>query len=386
MTVNTVQDGINYIFFFLSSSLSSPSSRDRSVSNDSFKMDPNEIERVTHPQSSQIYTVVSKPFKQDERSKPEDDNKLKPRPPLLKPHFSHGDVIDGPIRNHRDSKSPTHDKPAKGVSTSNVRQMPSRPPPPAKVLNRFSQASSPAPPPVSSKPAIGNPPLSRSTPSPKLPPGLVSQLSDDANYSEVPDDLSPSPESNNSPVHQVLVPKQIKQVFPAKDAEDRISLSPKHVQQKPKPPPAKKKPNVVSPLENKGVQYRVAQLGKAGPRKPSYAEIQPNLEIHIEPLPNRTSAVDNDMWVRVKFPTMPPVPQGDGSLGRKSSSSSNLTSTIGSDVYSNLADLSINPDELVESQRRDSQRRHSFSEGDSRLVVIKATAANRWGYEVWKEV
>ena len=41
--------------------------------------------------------------------------------------------------------------------------------------------------------------------------------------------------------------------------------------------------------------------------RPSYAEVEPNFEITVEPVPNRVSQTDSDntMWMRVKYPTMP---------------------------------------------------------------------------------
>jgi hypothetical protein len=117
----------------------------------------------------------------------------------------------------------------------------------------------------------------------------------------------------------------------------------------------------------------------AKPRhRPSYTEVDPDQEIRVEPVPIRMSATDNDMWVKVKYNTAGRPPQQD-SLGRRSSSSSNLTNTMtsasGSECYSNLAELMINVS-APSTPGSSSQRRHSFTEGDGKLI-IKASAANR---------
>ncbi len=115
--------------------------------------------------------------------------------------------------------------------------------------------------------------------------------------------------------------------------------------------------------------------------QPSYDEIPLNQEISVEHLPNRQSAVDNDMWAKVKFPDVP-VPLNSDSIGRRSSSSGNLTMTSnsGSDFYSNLADLDITPGAEGTSEERERaesiQRSRSFSNHER--VFIKATNANRY--------
>ena len=117
--------------------------------------------------------------------------------------------------------------------------------------------------------------------------------------------------------------------------------------------------------------------------QPSYDEIPLNQEIAVEHLPNRQSAVDNDMWAKVKFPNVP-VPFKLDSIGRRSSSSGNLTMTSnsGSDYYSNLADLDITPgaedtsEERARARAESIQRSRSFSNHER--VFIKATNANRY--------
>ena len=71
----------------------------------------------------------------------------------------------------------------------------------------------------------------------------------------------------------------------------------------------------------------------------SYEETDLDQEMCVEPLPVQMSAMDNDMWVKVKYEN----------LGRRSSSSSNLTTIV------------------------------SGSEGDGKLIIKASTsAANRY--------
>ena len=113
--------------------------------------------------------------------------------------------------------------------------------------------------------------------------------------------------------------------------------------------------------------------------RPSYTEVDPDQEICVEPLPVQMSATDNDMWVKVKYKQLP----HQDSLGRRSSSLSNLTNTMsqmsafGSDCYSNLAELMINVTAPLGTPESSDQRRHSFTEGDDNNLFIKASAANR---------
>ena len=114
----------------------------------------------------------------------------------------------------------------------------------------------------------------------------------------------------------------------------------------------------------------------------SYTEINPDQEIQLESLPVRMgSATGNDMWVKVKYNAPDQRPQQPDSLrlGRRSSSTSNLTNMMtsapSSDYYSNLAELRINVT-APSTPGSSGQRRHSFTEGDGKLI-IKASAANR---------
>ena len=117
---------------------------------------------------------------------------------------------------------------------------------------------------------------------------------------------------------------------------------------------------------------------------PSYVEVNPNQPIVIQPLPLRHSAQDNDMWAQIKF-QMLPMPHLDSPL-HCSSSTSDLTSCSSSDYYSNLADFSLGVESteeiLVSSSSSHQLRRHSFSEGDERLIVKDTASRCVQGYVV----
>ena len=129
-----------------------------------------------------------------------------------------------------------------------------------------------------------------------------------------------------------------------------------------------------------------SQLSQAPPpmnfkrqHSPPYTEIDPDQEIQLEPLPiQMSSATDSDMWVRVKHNVADQRPQQPDSirLGRRSSSTSNLTNAMTSASGSDcLAELMINVT-APSTPGSSGQRRHSFTEGDEKLI-IKASAANR---------
>jgi tensin len=97
-------------------------------------------------------------------------------------------------------------------------------------------------------------------------------------------------------------------------------------------------------------------------RKPTYDEISLDQQMRLQPVTPRYIGHDSDSgWCKFKFQTLP----SKGDTGHRSSSSSNPT--LGSncgDMYSNLGDLFVGGAFV-----RESQRRHSFTEGDERIVV-----------------
>ena len=375
------------------------SSRDRSVSNDSFKMDPEDIERIAHPSSDQVYTVVNRSPKPTKRN-----NKTHAQsPPESAGRPSSGHLAD---RRQNDAAS-------KRLSSSNVNAPKVRPSP------RY-----PPPPPPNRKP----PQLVREPPN--------SNDADEHDYSDVPDEFSSSSPEPLSPVHQqtsptnhapshskpVVAPRRSKEDLfgggggggdsdkskprppskpaalkkpavlglgygagtpsPRPESPVRLRRSPsphRSPLSPPSPCPLSMQPKVGSTTSPEPVQKSPTSVAKAKPRhRPSYAEINPDQEIQVEPVTPRMSATDNDMWVKVRYNSGPPH---HDSLGRRSSSSSNLSNTItsntGSDYYSNLAEIAINVQSAGSTGGSSGQRRHSFTEGEENKLIIKASAANR---------
>ena len=425
--------------------------RDRTESS-SFQMDPSDIERVTH--KSQVYTVVSRPFKQGERD------------PKVKPYKSSADIP--PAAQQR----PPPKKKEPGLSYF----PPARPPPP-HLLRKQASADC-----IMSDVHFGVshlrgggggiPPPTLPPPRPPSEPSGLRTDDDYADYTEV-DDTSPISSTDNSPFHRPagVPPMQIKQqAGHAKKSSldsDKILLDvqaqshalPTHSSQakaiehgsaKPIPPtkptehaqkPAlASKPSDIArehkkqelhqkyskireelirkqghsdapvskgaanisgssqaagagpvakdrPAQRKKPEYKENVKAHVRPKppkghklrsRPSYAEVEPNFEITVEPVPNRVSQTDSDntMWMRVKYPTMPK--KGE-SMGKRSSSSSNITSN--SDYYSNLAELQLDPSSggagALEGSGTDSmgRRRHSFSEGEERMIIRASTGS-----------
>ena len=238
---------------------------------------------------SQVYTVVTK---RSVTPDPTTNQKVrkKPPPPSRRPP-------------PRSSKSPPSN-PSQPIS------IPTKPPPPKNVLNKFSPSARPTRPPPPTKPAR-----------PKVPFDET-----DVDYDEVDDDDFP--------------------------------------------PVGEAKPNVIQNAGNNPQNVRERR------HIPSYDEVVPDQHILVEPLPLRQSAHDNDMWAQFKFQTLP-TPRSD-SLTHRSTSSSNLTTLSSSDYYSNLADITVgigsSGEMLASSYSPHQPRRHSFSEGEERLIVVKGTA------------
>lgn len=393
------------------------SSRDRSISNDSFKMDPVDIERIVHPSSDQMYTVVNRVTKPNDQI---------PKP-LMKHHStSTPDVTERPGSSNSDRRQ--DGGVSKYPSSSNISVAKGRPhgagggPPVA--CPRY-----PPPPPPNKKP----PQQSRQP--------LNYNNNDEHDYSDPADDLSsPSPDPL-SPLHLLsptsIAPSHSKMHVPShqrskEDLFSGVAIGGGREQSKPKlaakPVPRKKPMGLVvmgrpetqpgvrmnsppserppspfrSPLRPPTSPKQKSQLSQVSPEppkqqppppppssiaatnakprhRPSYAEIDPDQEIKVEPISPRLSATDNDMWVKVKYSSRH---FHYDSLGRRSSSSSNLTNTMnsasGSENYSNLAELTIDlPAGGGSTSGSNTQRRHSFTGGDENMLIIKASAANR---------
>ena len=433
------------------------SSRDRSVSNDSFKMDPEAIERVTHPTSDQVYTVVNrsaagvfKPAAANERTHKTTDSQG------IKSYSSTPDVVERPSSSAAAERRRQQERASKRLSGSNVPAVVpvprGRPGTPGRVIPDMGGVGiigpRHPPPPVPSKryaQQLWREPHDSTTDANNI---------DEHDYSDVPDEFSsPSPEPL-SPVRQTSPPNPPPPTSSAPSAQSHRSKPPVAARRsredvfssnepsklKPGSKPApRKKPGALaiakgagaggvggrtesqqpiaardsSPFRNpllppttgrpvspqrivlsqaspespKQLQQQLSQQGQVNPpasnsklrHRPSYTEVDPDQEIRVEPVPARASATDNDMWVKVKYNTGSRAPLQD-SLGRKSTSSSNLTNTMtsasGSDCYSNLAELMINVT-APSTPGLSTQRRHSFTEGDEKMI-IKASAANRY--------
>ena len=433
-------------------------SRDRSVSNDSFKMDPEAIERVAHPSSEQVYTVVSR--NAGGPLKPAAPNERAPRSGHgMKPHSSSPDIIERPSSSAAVAadrrKLQQQDGINKRFSASNVSSVPvpkGRPGTPGRIFTDAGGGGKfgigpqhPPPPPPNKRPTQQQ--------QQREPFSSTTELhdADEHDYSDVPDEFSsPSPEPL-SPLRQTSPPNSNPPLPSAsshshhprppvaarRSKEDLFSSGAKPAPPKkpgalaiskggpvtgsggvgagagasrqesqqavaaranspfrvPLLPPTSARPlspqrrplsqaSPEPPKQQKQQQRQQPQAPtptNAKPRhRPSYTEVDPDQEIRVEPLPARASATDNDMWVKVKYNTAGRPSQQD-SLGRRSSSSSNLTNTMtsasGSECYSNLAELMINVT-APSTPGSSGQRRHSFTEGDGKLI-IKASAANR---------
>ena len=326
------------------------------------------IERIPHPQSEQLYTVISRPVK--EESQP-----CKPKVPR------------SAEATREDVKSPFRPIP------------PTKPPPPAKVLSKLPPNKPARPPPPSKSPPLASnpPPQSKPVPPPKIP---VSEGLDDVDYAEIDEDEPVTPEATTAEPFKMVRPETPKQAKPepmklvrpetpkqAKPEPMKLVRpeTPKQAKPEPmklvrpetpkqaKPEPTKEATKLDKPeVRSKPVKPTrpplevVEQRSKVKKTKPSYDEINIDQFIVLEALPSRESAQDNDMWMKFKFKTLP-SPRPD-SISHRSSSSSNLTSGGSSEYYSNLADLQIGSAFIGETQRR-----HSFSSSDD-MLVIKGTA------------
>ena len=432
-----------------------PSSRDRSVSNDSFNMDPEAIERVAHPSSEQVYTVVNrstggafKPVTPNVRGAPKSGQGIKT-------HSSSPDIIERPSSSAAaaDRRKLQLDGLNKRHSAANMPSAPipkARPGTPGRIFTDVGGGSGvgprhPPPPRPNRRPGQQQQQQQQREP---LSSTAEAHDADEHDYSDVPDEFSsPSPEplsplrqtsppnpppstttshSSQHPKPPVAARRSKEDLFSsgAKPAPPKkpgalaigkggpspssasasgggVGGSRQESQQQPPagvvarasspfrvpllPPtaarplsPQRRPVSQVSPEPPKQQPQAPSPVHAKPRHRPSYTEVDPDQEIRVEPVPIRMSATDNDMWVKVKYNTAGRQPNQD-SLGRRSSSSSNLTNTMtsasGSDCYSNLAELMINVT-APSTPGSSGQRRHSFTEGDGKLI-IKASAANR---------
>ncbi len=289
-------------------------------------MDPELIERVApHPQSEQLYTVISKPLKAEHRRE---------SPTVGK--------VSQPAVGEKEGSPPLRLVP------------PTKPPPPTKVLNKLAQPSGkPARPllPPSRASKLSNPPPSCKPP----PPPTSSSPPPTSKPPPPPKGNSPSPTSKPPPPPKSGAGLDDPDYADIDEEEVEEDVKHEHIRQiKPGQPDRQDK------------VFLVKRPQRRSGKQPSYDEVTPNLPIVVEPVPPRQSAgATDDLWGKFKFQTMPSV--RSESISRRSSSSSNLTTGSSSEYYSNLADLQIGSAFVGETQRR-----HSFS-GEEK-IVIKGTA------------
>ena len=332
--------------------------RDRTVSTDSYTMDPELLERVAPPYSEQLYTVINKPVRHQNsrgeelteaggQAKPKGGSPKQKGPPPSRP----------PPPTKRPSESPPLPIPASGK--------PTRPPPPAKPPSVNPPTKLPSVNPPAKAPSV-NPPTSK----PQPPQKVRCLLSHTRTYlpameyymymyiSCVACKRSLLTVRTHKFMHctrthiHVHTHTHTQQVQVRVDEEDYAEID-DDLDEEPRDKP------LIQIQQMKPLKRTKPPVAKPTRKKFSYDEINIDQRIVLEQLPPRQSAQDNEMWMTVKFQTLP-TPRAD-SISRRSSSSSNLTS---SDYYSNLADLSLASGFVGETQRR-----HSFSSWDDRIVI-----------------
>ena len=369
-------------------------------------MDPEDIERITH--QSELYTVVNKSFKRGGSQREREPSQLQPQKAAsdvhevglarskLKMKYPSLESVDGaqssqptpPI--HHQQQQPQQ-RPRFGGGRKDEKNhypLPSRPLPPPHILHKQKSetevlnclASSPNSRPISS---------------------VMLDVKHRIDYDGFDKDDSPVSSEGSSPLDQAegggnnlpLVSKYLSKSHGEQD------MQPFH--QRPNKPIPAARHNKKQELHLKYTKIREQLMQKqasdetratggegdgegnsdnqikrgvspAQPRthkkqlqhRPSYMEVDSDLEITVEPIPNLYG--QSGLWGVVKYPT----PKKGDSMGQRSSSSSNLTS---SDFYSNLTDLELDipSDSQHEWSGSDTRRRrsHSFSEGLDKMVI-----------------
>ena len=388
------------------------SKRDRSESSTSYNMDPEDIERVTH--HAQVYTVVNKPFKQSDK-----DPKTKfgagaghlpsrpPPPSMLKKQMSADSVLSNP------STKPL--PPSRAPPPSNRPPQPPMKPSMEEVKQEQDYDYADVDGSTSPLSSAEVSPLHRAGAAPmqiKQTSNMAKKGSRESDKLLL--DVRPHPPTKTSPEHNSRpvptarsaehVQKPARPTDKARE-EKKLELHQKYSrireellrkqgqgtkdeesgasEQQVQPKMRKKLPTPERTAANdRPVAAGRKEAGKPHPNhpnhpkgaklryRPSYTEVEPDFEIRVEPVPNRVSQSDADMWMRVKYPTMP---KRVDSMGKRSSSSSNLTN---SDYYSNLDELQLEGCVASgEAGGSDSlgRRRHSFTEGEER-IIIRTTA------------
>ena len=135
----------------------------------------------------------------------------------------------------------------------------------------------------------------------------------------------------------------------------KLSSSDKPIPKKPPMKPTR------PPITGTGTTY--SQLKGKVERKP-YDDVKEK-HLILTPVTRRESEQDNDMWMAVKWQTLQPETDRKDSISssQRSSSQTALDELATADMYSNISDFATG--NVFVSQ----QRRHSFTEGDSSIII-----------------
>ena len=134
------------------------------------------------------------------------------------------------------------------------------------------------------------------------------------------------------------------------------------------PPPKPKRPPLPS---NEKCEYShlSAPKNKAPQTKviPPYDDIEKDKKLVLTPVSKRDSDNDNEMWMSIRWQTVPPERRDSSLSTQRSSSQTALDNLTIMEDYSNLSEIACGRAFI-------SQRRHSFTEGDSSIIITSPTA------------
>lgn len=127
------------------------------------------------------------------------------------------------------------------------------------------------------------------------------------------------------------------------------------------PVATKKKPPIKPKRPPPSSSAMYSQLNKKLDRKP-YDDVEEK-HLILTPVNRRESEQDNEMWMAVKWQTLPPERTESLSSSQRSSSQTALDEMGVMEIYSNVSDLATGNAFIPQ------QRRHSFTEGDSSIII-----------------
>ena len=431
--------------------------RDRTDTSNSFKMNPEDLERVTH--QDEVYTVVSKQFKQGGAQRESGAQKEggaqsdteRPKPPKLPGNVSEGGPQRAKLRASKSIDLPDgggqYKPPRPVVPPHRYRAAGKREDHGPNPIPQQGHAPHLPPPQIVQKQRSADLPFVQmaSCLSPRPPSAPLLDTKYDVDYEDIDETESPPSSEGNSPMHlsgrgNNQLPLVIKQ---QQKIGDRIGpdVAQRQNPPRPKPVPAAKpgvqrenkkqelhlkykkiQDEILRKQEANGAQNAARGHGRGGgavggasgrggagkggngreqkpnlrgggpdgsklKHRPSYAEVDPDQEITVEEFEGEGE--EAALWGLVRYPVAKKGKKvivtsvstsavtKEESMGKRSSSSSNLT---GSDFYSNLMDLELEPTSqgYLEPGKTDSlgKKSHSFSEGIDK-IVIAATNGSR---------